>query len=129
LISALADKLKKRAMLIKITLLFGAISFFGISFVSTTVILYIFGFLLGFGLLAAGPVLFELAVDITFPASEASSNGMLWVVGSISGILFIFGFEGFTTPSGDYFPALIVLSILFLISFFLSILLKDVKKE
>jgi len=89
--------------------------------------LYLSGFLLGFGLLSVGPVIFELAVDITVPAPEASSNGMLMVVGSISGILFILVFEGFTTPSGDYLPALIVLSVLSLISFLLSIFLKDVK--
>ena len=91
--------------------------------------LYLFGFLLGFGLLSVGPVLLEYTVDITVPVPEASSNGMLMVVGSISGILFILGFEGFTTPSGDYFPALMVLSVLSLITFLLSFFLKEVKKE
>ncbi len=129
LMSTLADKLRKRALLIKISLLVAVTSFFVISFASTTVMLYIFGFLLGFGLLSVGPVLLEYAVDITVPVPEASSNGMLMVVGSISGILFILGFEGFTTPSGDYFPALMVLSVLSLISFLLSFILKEVKKE
>ena len=127
LMSILADKLRKRALLIQFSLLIGVASFFLISFANTTFMLYLSGFLLGFGLLSVGPVIFELAVDITVPAPEASSNGMLMVVGSISGIIFILGFEGFTTPSGDYLPALIVLSVLSLISFLLSIFLKDVK--
>jgi len=129
LMSTLADKLRKRAFLIKISLLIAVASFIVISFANTTPLLYVTGFLLGFGLLSVGPVLLEYAVDVTVPVPEASSNGMLMVIGSISGILFILGFEGFTTPSGDYFPALIVLSILSLVSFVLSLFLKDVKKE
>lgn len=127
--SILSDKLRKRVILIKISLAVGVASFFVISLASSTVILYIFGFLLGFGLLSVGPVLLEYTVDITEPVPEASSNGMLMVIGSISGILFILGFEGFTTPSGDYFPALMVLSVLSSITFLLSFFLKEVRKE
>ena len=129
LMSTLADKLRIRELLIKISLVIGAVSFFVISFASSTAMLYLFGFLLGFGLLSVGPVLLEYTVDITVPVPEASSNGMLMVVGSISGILFILGFEGFATPSGDYFPALMVLSVLSLITFLLSFFLKEVRKE
>lgn len=129
MMSTLADKLKKRTLLVKISLLIAVASFFVISFANTTIMLYISGFLLGFGLLSVGPVLLEYTVDITVPVPEASSNGMLMIIGSISGIIFILGFEGFTTPSGDYFPALIVLSILSLVSFLLSLFLKDVKSR
>jgi len=127
LMSILSDKLRKRVILIKISLAVGVASFFVISFASSAVMLNIFGFLLGFGLLSVGPVLFEYTVDVTVPVPETSSNGMLMVIGSISGILFILGFERLTTPSGDYFPALIVLSVLSLITFLLSFFLKEVK--
>ena len=127
MMSILADKLQKRALLIKISSLIAVASFFMLSFANTTILLYISGFLLGFGLLSVGPVLLEYTVDATIPVPEASSNGLLMVIGSISGILFILGFEGLTTPSGDYLPALIVLSILSLVSFLLSLFLKDVK--
>ncbi|MHA2290254.1 MAG: MFS transporter [Promethearchaeota archaeon] len=128
LVSILADKFHKRVLLIKIALMITMLSFFVISFANTVVMLYIFGFMLGFGLMSVGPVLFEYTVDVTAPVPEASSNGMLMVIASISGILFILAFEGFTTPSGDYFPTLITLSVLSLITFFLSLLLKDVKR-
>ncbi len=129
LMSILSDILRKRALLIKISLIITVASFFLLSVANTSILLYISGFLLGFGLLSVGPVLLEHAVDVTKPVPEASSNGMLMVIGSISGILFIVAFEKLTTPSGDYFPALIVLSILSIGAFFLSFLLKDAKKE
>ena len=127
--STIADKLRKRALLIKLTLVITVSSFFLLSFAYTTLMIYVSGFLLGFGLLSVGPVLIEHAVDITRPVPEASSNGLLMVIGSISGILFIVAFERLTTPSGDYFPALIVLSILSLVALLLSLFLKDLKKE
>ncbi len=126
-LSTLADKLRKRVLLIKISLIITVTSFFLLSFANTTIMLYVSGILLGFGLFSVGPVLIEYAVDITAPVPEATSNGLLMVIGSISGIIFILGFEGFTTPSGDYFPALIALSILSLVSFLLSFFLKDLK--
>ena len=129
IMSTLSDKLRKRTLLIKISLIITVAAFFVISFANNAIMLNIFGFLLGFGLLSVGPVLLEYAVDISVPVPEASSNGMLMMVGAVGGIIFILGFEGFTTPSGDYLPALIVLSILSLVSFILSIFLKDVKNE
>ena len=128
LLSILADKLRKRVLLIRISLVITVASFFLLSFATTTILIYVSGFLLGFGLMSVGPVLVEYAVEITVPAPEASSNGLLMVTGSISGIIFIIGFEKFTTPSGDYLPALIVLSILSLIAFILSFFLKDIKR-
>ncbi len=129
LMSILSDKLRKRTLLIKISLLIAVAAFFAISFANNAIMLYIFGFLLGFGLLSVGPVVLEYAVEITVPVPEATSNGMLMMVGAVGGIIFILGFEGFTTPSGDYLLALIVLSILSLVSFILSFFLKDVKRE
>jgi len=128
-LSILADKLRKRVLLIKISLAITVASFFLLSFANTTTMLNVSGFLLGFGLLSVGPVLIEHAVDITAPVPEASSNGLLMVIGSISGIIFIVAFEKLTTPSGDYLPALIVLSILSLVAFLLSFFLSDEKRE
>jgi len=128
-LSILADKLRKRVLLIRISLVITVASFFLLSFAYTTTMLYVSGFLLGFGLMSVGPVLIEHAVDITAPVPEASSNGLLMVIGSISGIIFIVAFEKLTTPSGDYLPALIVLSILSLVAFLLSFFLKETKRE
>jgi len=128
-LSILADKFRKKVLLIRLSLVITVASFLLLAFATTTITIYVSGFLLGFGLMSVGPVLLEYAVDITAPVPEASSVGMLMVIGSISGIIFIVGFEGLTTPSGDYLPALIVLSILSLVTFLLSFFLKDLKKK
>jgi len=128
-LSILADKFRKKVLLIRFSLVITFASFLLLAFATTTITIYVSGVLLGFGLMSVGPVLFEYAVDITAPVPEASSNGMLMVIGAISGIILIVGFEKLTTPSGDYLPALIVLSILSLVAFLLSFFLKDLKKK
>jgi MFS family permease len=129
ILSPLSDKQNKRKPFILFSNLVAFLGISGICFANNIFLFNIFGFLLGFGLLSAGPIILEYAAEITNPVPETSSNGFLFVVGSFSGILFIVGFERFTTPAGDYLPALIFLSILSLISFILTFIIKDVKKE
>ena len=55
------------------------------------------------------------------PVPEASSNGVLMMVGSLGGIIMIISLEN-VKFSGDYFPALIIQTVLlafcFIIAFF-----------
>jgi MFS family permease len=123
--SALSDKFKKRKMLIIISVLMATISLFIITFSWDTILLYLFSFFLGYGILSAGPVALEYAVDLTEPVPEASSNGMLMMIGQVGGIVFILLFEGFTNPFGDYFPALLLESIFLLIVLVIVFFLKE----
>ena len=128
LISFSSDKLQKRVLFMKVSLLICFISFFVLSFAYTRIIIFISGFCLGFGLISLDPVIIEYAVDISVPVPESSSNGVLALVGSISGIIFILIFEKFTTLSGDYLPTLFILSILSILTFLLTFFLKDVNR-
>ncbi|MBE0650660.1 MAG: MFS transporter [Bacteroidales bacterium] len=48
-------------------------------------------FILGFFILSAGPVGFQYAAEISYPAPESVSQGLLLWVGQISGMLFVAG--------------------------------------
>jgi len=126
--STLSDKYRKRKILLIVSLIIAAISLFIITFTFNDVMLNIFGFLLGFGLLSAGPVGLEFAVDLTKPVPESSSNGMLMMVGQLGGILFILGLED-VTINGDYWPALLIQAILLVIAVGITFLLKEIKSE
>ena len=125
IMSVLSDKYKKPKILLLISVLTATISLFLITFFADPTILYIFSFLLGFGILSAGPVALEYAVDLTKPVPEATSNGMLMMIGQIGGIIFILFFEGFTTPIGDYFPTLLLESIFLLVTLIILLFLKE----
>jgi len=125
--SALSDKFKKRKLLLIISVSIATISLFILTppFTTDPVLLYLFNFLLGFGILSAGPVALEYAVDLTKPVPEATSNGMLMMIGQVGGIIFILFFEGFTTATGDYFPTLLLEAIFLLMTLILAFFLKE----
>lgn len=126
LMSAISDKYRKKKPLLLISIFITLASLCVLSFTTNLFLLDLFGFLFGFGILSAGPVALEYAAEITRPVPEVSSNGMLMMVGQIGGILFIITME---SPSGNYFPALLLLAILTFIIFVLAFFLKEAKKN
>ncbi len=128
ILSALSDKFQKKVVLMIISLAIAAISLFVFTFVTDEISLMLTAFLFGFGLLGAAPIALEYAVDITKPVPEASSNGILMMVGQIGGIIFILGLADLTLPSGDYLPALLLESILITVLLVLSFFLKRIKE-
>ena len=128
ILSALSDKLQKKVVITIIALAIATISLFVFTFVTDEITLMVTAFLFGFGLLGAAPIALEYAVDITKPVPEASSNGMLMMVGQIGGIVFILGLADLKLPDGNYLPALLLEAILIAIALVLSFFLKRVKQ-
>lgn len=123
--AALSDKFQKRKLLIIISVSITTLSLGILTFAASELLVFLFSFLLGFGILSAGPVSLEYAVEITTPVPEASSNGILMMVGQVGGIIFIVGLIDLTLPNGDYFPALLLLTILSVLLLIASVFLKE----
>ncbi len=126
IIPMLSDHYKKRVPFIIIALSGATIGLAGITFASSYWILIVSGIILGFFLLSAGPIGFQYGAEITFPASEGTSYGLLLLMGQISGIAFIFGMDSFKSPlTGSMTTPLIVLLALMMISVVMSLRLKE----
>jgi hypothetical protein len=98
----------------------------GIVFVENYPLVLASAFVMGFFLLSAGPIGFQYGAEITYPAPEGTSNGMLLLMGQISGILFILGMESFKNQeTGSMTASLLVLIGLMLIGFLLATRLKE----
>lgn len=124
-IPTLSDRFRKRVPFILIALLGAIPGLIGITYATTYGILLVSAFILGFFLLSAGPVGFQYGAEVTFPAPEGMSNGLLLMVGQISGIIFIIGMDSFRLPGGAMTPALIVLIVMMILSLLLSVRLKE----
>jgi MFS family permease len=129
LMSFLSDKLNMRKLLIIISLVITTVCLLFFSFTSNGVLLLISGFFFGFGLMGITPVALEYAVDATKPVPESMSNGIIFMVGQFGSIILIFLLQDFKTPSGDYFPALILEAVLFAICLFASIFMAEFKSQ
>ncbi len=85
-----SDKLRKRKFFIVLGMVGMTPGLIGLTFFTDYTLLLISSFVFGFFLLGAGaPVGFQYSAEITWPAPESTSQGMILLTGQISGILFI----------------------------------------
>ena len=98
----------------------------GITYSMNFGLLLAVAFILGFFLLSAGPIGFQYGAEITYPAPEGTSNGLLLMMGQISGILFILGMDALkSSETGSMTSSLLVLIALMLICLILATRLKE----
>ena len=127
-IPLMSDKYQKRVPFIKLALLGATIGLIGITFATNFTLIIVSSALLGFFLLSSGPIGFQYGAEITYPASEGSSNGLLLMMGQISGISFILAMDIFKSKiDGSMSNPLMVLIGLMVVSFVISFALKEAK--
>lgn len=80
-------------------------------------------FLFGFAVMSAGPIGFQYAAEIIHPASESISQGMLLLVGQISGIAFTAGMSVRNNIFLDSFMT--GFAVLAVVTFILTLLMKE----
>ena len=97
-IPLLSDHFKKRTPYLMLGIFGATLGLVGITFASAYWLMLASAFIFGFFLLSAGPVGFQYGAEITHPTPEGTSNGMLLLMGQISGILFILGLDMFKSP-------------------------------
>jgi len=124
----LSDKFRRRTPFIMIALAGATISLIGVTISTSYFILLASGAAFGFFLLSSGPIGFQYGAEITYPISEGTSNGFLLLAGQVSGILFIFGMDGFkSAETGSMSRPLWVLIVLMVISLALSTIVRESK--
>ena len=109
----LSDRYRQRVPFIVIALAGAIPGLAGVTFASTLGLLYLAAFVFGFFLLSSGPIGFQYGAEIGRPTPEGTSNGLLLLMGQISGIAFIIGMDSFKVPAtGSMTPSLVALIVL-----------------
>ena len=126
ILPTLSDKYRKRVPFILIGLLGTIPGLLGVTYAKTSGLLYSASFALGFFLLSCGPIGFQYGAEIGRPAPEGTTNGLLLLMGNLSGIAFIFGMDAFRVgPKGSMTPSLLVMTGLVVISLFMATRLRE----
>jgi cyanate permease len=126
IIPILSDRYQKRIPFIIIALIGATIGLTGITFATSYWLLLTSGMVLGFFLLSSGPIGFQYGAEITYPASEGTSNGMLLLMGQVSGIAFIFGMDSLkSSVTGSMTRSLVFMIGLMVLSILISFRLKE----
>jgi MFS family permease len=121
----LSDHFRKRIPFIMLALTGAILGLIGITFASTYLMILTSSFILGFFLLSAGPIGLQYGAELAFPAPEGTSNGLLLLMGQISGIVFIIGMDSFKSASGSMTRSLVTLIVLMFVSLILCLKLRE----
>jgi cyanate permease len=128
-IPLLSDHYHKRTPFLILAVIGAILGLSGITFTRNYAFLLVSAFIFGFFLLSAGPVGFQYGAEITYPAPESTSNGLLLLMGQISGIIFILGMDSFKSPeTGSMTFPLVALIALMILSLLLCLRLNEAKK-
>jgi cyanate permease len=126
-IPALSDR-TRRCVPFMLLALAGAIpGLLGVTFAASYGLLLASSFVLGAFLLSSGPLGFQYGAEITHPAPEGTSNGLLLLAGQVSGIAFIVGMDALKSPSGSMTTSLLILTGLLAVAFLLATRLRESK--
>lgn len=127
-IPLLSDRYQKRVPFLVLALCGTILGLIGLTIALSYVLLLASSFILGFFLLSAGPIAFQYGAEITYPAPEGTTTGLLLMAGQVSGIIFIFAMDIFRSPStGSMTPSLLAFIILLFLSLLICTKLKESK--
>jgi MFS family permease len=125
---ALSDRYRRRVPFIIIALIGAIPGLIGVTYAASGWLLSLSGFILGFFLLSSGPIGFQYGAEIARPTPEGTSNGLLLMMGQISGIAFIFAMDSLKDPlTGSMTSSLLVLIALMLLCVLIATRLHESK--
>jgi len=127
-IPPLSDRMRRRVPFIVLALAGSIPGLLGVTFATSYGLLLASAFVLGAFLLSSGPLGFQYGAEVTFPAPEGTSNGLLLLAGQISGIAFILGMDALkSASSGSMTVSLVILTGLMAVALLLATQLRESK--
>jgi MFS family permease len=113
IIPALSDKQHKRQRYMLFGVVMAIPGLIGVTFATSYWLLLLSFFWLGFFLISVAPVGLQYVAEVTYPAPEGTSNGIIQLFGQIS-VVYVYLMEAMKSANGAFTPAL-VLSIFLLV--------------
>lgn len=123
-LSALSDRQGKRIRFMVLALAATVPGMLGVTFVSSTWLLFAFAFALGFFLVAVLPIGMQYAAEVTYPTPEGTSNGLIQLCGQVS-VVFVYIMAALRTANGSFTVSLVLSSVLLAVGALVVSRLKD----
>jgi cyanate permease len=123
-IPALSDKQRKRQLFLYISFIGAIPGMIGLTYASTSTLLFASAFVLGFFLTSAMPIAMQYGAEVTHPTPEGTSNGLIQLFGQAA-VVFVFIMEELKTADGSFTPALLLSTGLLVLSLIFVSQMKD----
>ncbi len=103
----LSDKQHKRQRYMFLGVALAIPGLVGVTFASTSWLLFLSAFFLGFFLISVAPIGLQYVAEVTYPAPEGTSAGILQLCGQLS-VVFVTIMELMQTSDGSFTPSLLL---------------------
>src|SRR5512135_843091 len=124
IIPPFSDKQRKRQPYILLGLILAIPGLIGLAFATTSWLLFVSAFAMGFFLVSTSPIGMQYAAEVTQPTPEGTSNGLIQLFGQAS-VVFVYIMEALKTSNGSFTPALLLAIGLLVISTGIVTQMKD----
>lgn len=103
----LSDKQHKRQRYMLLGVALAIPGLVGVTFATTAWLLYASAFFMGFFLISVAPIGLQYVAEVTYPAPEGTSAGILQLFGQVS-VVFVTIMELMQTAQGSFTPSLVL---------------------
>ena len=109
ILPALSDRLHRRKLFLVAGMFLGLPGMLGITFVNSYLVVALSMALVGFSLVGLAPIGYQYAAEITHPAPEGTSNGLLNLAGQAS-VVCIYAMNAFKGKNGSFTLSLSIMA-------------------
>ena len=107
IIPLLSDKQHKRQRYMLIGVLFAIPGLVGVTFANSLWLLLVSAFWMGFFLISVSPIGMQYVAEVTYPAPEGTSNGLIQFAGQLS-VVYVYIMEALKSPDGAFTSSLLL---------------------
>ncbi|MGD0172918.1 MAG: MFS transporter [Anaerolineales bacterium] len=119
-----SDKQHKRVRYLLLGVLLAIPWLVGLTFATSSIVLFVSAFGLGFFLISISPIGMQYCAEITQPTPEGTSNGLIQLAGQVS-VVFVYIMELLRLPDGSFTPGLLLSAGLLVVSALIITRMKD----
>ena len=113
-IPALSDKQHKRQRYMLLGVLLAIPGLVGVTFATSLGLLLVSAFFLGFFLISVAPIGLQYVAEVTYPAPEGTSAGLIQLFGQLS-VVFVYIMEAMRSKDGAFTPSLVLSALLLVV--------------
>jgi MFS family permease len=107
IIPLLSDKQHKRQRYMLLGVALAIPGLVGVTFATSLWLILLSAFWMGFFLISVSPIGMQYVAEVTYPAPEGTSNGLIQLAGQLS-VVFVYLMDAMKSPNGAFTPSLVL---------------------
>jgi MFS family permease len=107
IIPLISDKQHKRQRYMLLGVALAIPGLIGVTFATSLWLLFLSAFWMGFFLISVSPIGMQYIAEVTYPAPEGTSNGLIQLAGQLS-VVFVYLMDAMKSPNGAFTPSLVL---------------------